>query len=311
MDFTKNSFIKKDYIIEKFLDVALDKFVFANLDKKLEETNLKKCLEKSVKDCTDLYTNNGKKSEYELSIDFEPYMLDSIKKENILPNFTIDELETNLALLFKQCINTDDKDLAETIKKNICCTYKMYTAEYITLGQVDCDVHKVEQMVADGNREITRQLEVNNNKLDRIQKDILAENKDIKELSEGIKQSRGNLRSDRKMPLSFIEELDKSRRIYHISVRFAINAHLNSICIDKEPWKDDEEAQEYIEEVAENVYAGGEVERDDDDNDGTFYVAHFYFLEPMTQSEIKEVLEVLDEEFDNKGLGIINVYTYM
>lgn len=309
MDFTKNSFIKKDYIIEKFLDVALDKFVFANLDKKLEETNLKKCLEKSVQDCTDLYTNNGKKSEYELSIDFEPYMLDSIKKENILPNFTIDELETNLALLFKQCIHTDDKDLVATIKKNICCTYKMYTAEYITLGQVDCDVHKVEQMVADGNREITRQIEVNKNKLDRVHEDVVAGNRDRKKLSEDIKKSIEKLRSDGMMPLSFIEELDKSRRVYLISVRFAINARLNSINIDEEPWEDDEEAQEYIEEVAEKIYAEGEVERDDDD--GTFYVAYFYFLEPMTQSEIKEVLEVLDEEFDNKELGIINVYTYM
>lgn len=176
------------YIIDKVADIVLDSVIGIGkekLDDILEETKLKKILINSIHDYNELQKIVGGKREEYCIIDRKT--IQALDKKLIMPNLTMEELETNLLDFFKKCIRTDNKEKANSIRKYICHTYKLGVAGLISISQVDEDIHRVEKNVRESEKKVSVKIDV-------------AQAKIIQEIKKIPAQQ-----------LIFIDELDDSR----------------------------------------------------------------------------------------------------
>lgn len=184
------------YIIDKVADIVFDSVYELGKEKLnniLEEEKLKKILANSIKGYNELQKIRNDNSEDECIINRESF--DLLKKDMIMPNLTIEELEDNLLSFFEQCIRIDNKEKAKRIREYICHTYKLGVAGLISISQVDDDIHKVEKSVKESEKKVVV-------KIDKSKEEIIQE----------IKKKPAQ-------HLVFIDELDESRVYCYIDLQ--------------------------------------------------------------------------------------------
>lgn len=169
----------------------------------------------------------------------------------------------------------DDEHKANTIGKIICCNYKNSVAGFITLNQIDDDTHEINKLIRSGKEEIINKLDKTDNK--------------IKEMSERVKSINKSLHSNDQYPICFLNELDDSKVFCYISMRVL-----------------DDINEDFLEVLGDNVYAETNVYID---KDGLTNI-DFNFLEPIIQSELKENIKYINDEFSQEGIRILSVSTH-
>ena len=188
-----------NYIENKVWDKAFDTVFRAASDEIkaiLDEKNLQKLLLQSFSVYINLEEIRNPKAKPNCHINKRLIM--SVKKSMILPNFTIEELEKNLKEIFDECIITDDKDKAANIRRMICFQYKISVCDYMTLSQVDDDIHSLENTTKQATSEINKKLD------------------NIKEIQKKI---NSKLKMLPQQQIIFIDELDNSRFYCYISMQ--------------------------------------------------------------------------------------------
>ena len=82
-----------------------------------------------------------------------------------MPNLSVDELENNLKEFFSECILENDDYKANRIRNYICCNYKTSVADFITLNQIDENIHKLNKEICNGKEEIVSKLDKTDKKI--------------------------------------------------------------------------------------------------------------------------------------------------
>lgn len=257
-----------DKVIDKVIDIGLN-----NLDKMLVENKLKKILKKSIDDYISLEKIKNPNSESQCVIDENK--IQDLEISLIMPNLSVEDLEYNLKEFFSECIVVDDEHKVNSISRFICCNYKASVADFITLSQIDEDIHELNKLMSIGKEEIINKLDKTDNR--------------IKEMSESVKLINKSLHSDVQYPIYFLNELDDSKVFCYISMRVMAD-------ID----------EEFLYEIGSNVYAETSVSIDE----YGFTIIDFNFLEPIIQSEMREQLKYINDEFSKENISIISVSTH-
>lgn len=257
-----------DKVVDKVIDAGLN-----SMEKKLLENKLKKIFKKSMDDYISM--EKIKNPNYEPQCVVDEDKIQNLEERLIMPNLSVEELECNLKEFFLECIIVDDEDEANNIRKFICYNYKASVADFITLNQVDEDIHKLNKLLSTGKEEIV-------NRLDK------ADNR-IKEMSERVKSINKKLHSNDQYPIYFLSELDDSKVFCYFSMRVMGD-------ID----------EDFLEEIGDNVFAETDVYIDEND----FTNIDFNFLEPIIQSEMKKTIKYINDEFSQENIRIISVSTH-
>lgn len=260
-----------DFFIDKVVDKVIDEGL-NSMEKMRLENKLKKILKKSMDDYISMEKIKNPNCEPQCVVDEDK--IQNLEKRLIMPNLSVEELECNLKQFFSESIIVDDEYKADSIRKFICHNYKVSVADFITLNQVDEDIHKLSKSISTGNEEIV-------NKLDK------ADDR-IKEMSADVKSINKRLHSNAQYPIYFLNELDDSKVFCYISMR--VLGYID---------------EDFLEEIGDNIFA----ETDVYDKDG-FTNIDFNFLEPIVQSEMKENLQYINAEFSQEDIRIISVSTH-
>ena len=257
-----------DKVVDKVIDAGL-----SSMEKMLLENKLKKILKKSMDDYISMEKIKNPNCEPQCVVDEDK--IQNLEERLIMPNLSVEELECNLKEFFSECIVVDDEHKANSIRKFICCNYKASVADFITLNQIDEDIHKLNKLINTGKEEIVNKLDKTDNR--------------IKEMSERVKSINKSLHSNAQYPICFLNELDDSKVFCYISMRVL-----------------DDIDEHFLEEVGDNVFAETNVYIDEDG----FTNIDFNFLEPIIQSEMKEYIKYINDEFSQESIRIISVSTH-
>lgn len=271
-------------IIETVLDTAIEKATgelfnvgIKHFDDVTTVVKLRKILKKSVveyKENEEEINGLNNKVRFEIEDD----LFSDLQESLIKPNLTIKQLENNLKDVLSKCIITDDKDKFEKIVKYICSDYKYRVQKYITLYHIDNDIDQLRTMVDDKSKEMKCGLEKNEQATKRV-------GKDVRELLD--------IENDRKIenPIRFIDELDDVKSYGYIAIKM-----LNNDNIDEE-------------DIYNTGYKIGAETRIDKTQDG-FKEIIYTFFDMLVQSELRDVLRTINEEFLKNDIKIISIYTH-
>lgn len=267
----------KGKILNRVLDNMIDKLIgdgFEIFQEIIEDGKLQTILLHSFEEYQEMekITNNKMKSE--CYIDRNAIL--SIDVNLIRPNLTPEQLEKNIEDIFDKCITTDNEDKANRIRQSICLNYLKGVRDFITISQVDGDIHKVHSSINQQGKEI---------------KGLIGKvSGHVKEMSEEGRELNRKIQKFPQQQLIFIDELERSRVYCYISLQLATD-------IDND----------YLEEISHDIYA--ECEKYEDENG--FTNINFNFMEPITQGDLRECLEYIDSEFSQNDIGILRITSHI
>lgn len=267
---------RKEKILNSVLDNIFDKLVgegFEIFQEIIESGKLQRILLHSFEDYQEMekITNNKMKSE--CYIDRNAIL--SIDANLISPNLMPEQLEKNIEDVFDKCITTDNEDKASRIREIICLNYLKGVRDFITISQVDADIHDVNNNLNQKGKEIKGLIDKTSNH--------------VKEMNEGVRELNRKIQKLPQQQLIFTDELERSRVYCYISLQLTTD-------IDND----------YLEEISHNIYA--ECEKYEDENG--FTNININFIEPITQGTLREYLEYIDSEFSQNDIGILRITSH-
>lgn len=266
----------KGKILNSVLDNTIDKLVgegFEIHQEIIKDDKLKRILLHSFEEYQEMEKITNNKVESECCIDKDAIF--SIDAQLIMPNLMREELEKNLSTVFQKCIITDNEYKASRIRKVICRNYLKGVRDFITISQVDEDIHKVHNNINQQGKEMKELIDKTSNH--------------VKMTSEEVRELNRKMQKLPQQQLIFISELDWSRVYCYISLQLTTD-------IDND----------YLEEISHNIYA--ECEKYEDENG--FTNININFIEPITQGTLREYLEYIDSEFSQNDIGILRITSH-
>lgn len=266
----------KGKVLNSVLHNTIDKLVGEGseiLQEIIEDGKLQRILLHSFEEYQELEKINNNKMESECYIDKDAIL--SIDAQMIMPNLTPKQLEKNLSTVFLKCIKTDNEYKVSRIRECICLNYLEGVRDFITISQVDEDIHKVHNNINQQGKEIKELIDKTSNHVKMTSEEVRELNRKIQKLPQ--------------QQLIFISELDWSRVYCYISLQLTTDIDNN-----------------YLEKISKHISAKCKQYKDEN---GLTNVS-FYFEEPIVQKGLKVYLEFIDDEFSENEIGILSITSH-
>lgn len=266
-----------DYLGTKVLDKINNKF-----EQYVKQDELQKILLQCFKDAKD-----REKSLEGFEVDSDVIM--RVNPINIQPNLPPFVIEKNLCHIFDKIINIDNKDKQRRLKTEITLSYlKKAREDTLSLFHIQEDIDNISL----GIDEIKTMSQSQTRELDVIK---TMSQRHIQELD----IIRNELQKQPGVTLQFIEELECSKAFFYL--RFEMSYYI----------EDDEEREEIFELFDSAIEQSGVNAHTE------FYIhdmvqcVNVVFDEPALQYLVRELLKILDDSFETKGIKIYSVTTHL